>query len=62
MSPGLDRADGDRRTLDHLETEFAQRFGDAGGAKGARAHVGAAPARPGFDREQERECRSLAAS
>ena len=49
MASGFDRADGDRRAFDHLAAEVAQRLGEAGGAEGARAHVGAAPAGAGFD-------------
>ena len=47
---GFRPADGDRRALDHREPKLAQRLGEAGGAEGARAHVGAAPAGAGFHR------------
>jgi hypothetical protein len=49
MALRRDGADGDRRTLDHRVAEVAQRLGEAGGAEGARPHVGAAPAGAGFD-------------
>ena len=53
MAPRLDRADRDRRTLDHRQAEVAERLGDARSAQSARAHVRAAPPRARLYRRRD---------